>query len=537
MHTPPNKPPAETDDRWTATARQVLKESKVRNGYALVLGIGTGRLAEELLRQSPVRVVAVDSDAGRVARLRARFLRQGVYGTRITLHVGEPATYRFPPYLANLIVSEDVSAFGKTIDTRLVKHIFRALRPYGGSAVLAMPGDKMEAFTAKATVAKLRGARVGTTETSVILTRNGPLPGAADWSHSGANAANAGACQDRFLKGKLGILWYDGSVRWNRKPGSATIRVAGGRVFIMSQDLLAVDVFTGRHLWKTRIPGRSGRAPEFVAVKDRIYIPLGTTCLVLDPSTGGKLREIHVPEKIAKETSAGWSRLRVGGDFLVATFGRHLACLNRRTGKLLWSFRAQHARLSVALGDDRVYCAEIRKLSRKPKPNELKAKPRTQAFDLKSGKVLWTIADASELRYSGDHKLLITTAGIYAAKDGKLVRKHRLLFTVAGDTMISTTASQLTTLNLLTGSRSSQDLKWYRRGCTDLRACANLATTRFQGNAAYVDLATRKITPLWNVRSGCNNNLIPADGVLNVPNLTGGCECNYTPTSLGFVPL
>ena len=35
---------------------------------------------------------------------------------------------------------------------------------------------------------------------------------------------------------------------------------------------------------------------------------------------------------------------------------------------------------------------------------------------------------------------------------------------------------------------------------------------------------------------GCNNNLIPGDGLLNVPNLTGGCECNYTPTSITLVP-
>jgi hypothetical protein len=62
-------------------------------------------------------------------------------------------------------------------------------------------------------------------------------------------------------------------------------------------------------------------------------------------------------------------------------------------------------------------------------------------------------------------------------------------------------------------------------------------TTRFKGNAAYVDLETRNITSLWNIRSACNNNLYPANGILNVPNVTGGCECNYTPTSKAFAPL
>jgi outer membrane protein assembly factor BamB len=523
-------------DHWTKEAKRVLKDAKATDGYALVLGVGSGRLAREIVRNSRMFVIAIDSDAKRVNQLREQFIRQGLYGSRISLIVGDPMKLPLPPYMANLIVSETPAILGKSFDTKTVRQIYRPLRPYGGSLQLTLSDKQAATFARSTKESKLANAVVGNTEGRVSLTRSGSLPGAADWSHTGANAANSGASQDRALKGSLGILWYDGSVRWHRKPGSVTIRVSGGRVFIMSGELLAVDVFTGRHLWKVKIPVRTTRAPEFVAVKDEIYVPLGKTCLVLDPLTGKTLRTLTIPEKIAKDTDAGWSKIRVHGDYIVATVGRHLTCLNRRTGKLVWSFRAQHNKLSVSLGKSRVYCAEIYSLNRKPKPNEIKAKPRTQAFDLKTGKILWTIPDASELRFSSKYELLITTAGIYTAKNGELMRKHKLLFTVAGDRMISTTASQLTTLSLLSGSKLTEDLKWNRRGCTDLRACANLATTRFQGNAAYVDLTTRKITPLWNVRSGCNNNLIPANGILNIPNLTGGCECNYTPTSLGFVP-
>ena len=69
-----------------------------------------------------------------------------------------------------------------------------------------------------------------------------------------------------------------------------------------------------------------------------------------------------------------------------------------------------------------------------------------------------------------------------------------------------------------------------------LRASTHLVTTRYRANCAYIDLATQEITPLWNVRPGCNNNLFPANGILNIPNLTGGCECNYTPVSQAYVP-
>ena len=139
--------------------------------------------------------------------------------------------------------------------------------------------------------------------------------------------------------------------------------------------------------------------------------------------------------------------------------------------------------------------------------------------------------------FSEEHDLLMTSTGVYRGKDGTLVRKSSGLYSLAGNTLISATPDTLTTYDLLSGKKASAETKWYRRGCTGLRACAHLATTRYLGNAAYIDLETRQITSLWNVRSACNNNLIPANGVLNVPNLSGGCECNYAPASLAFVPI
>ena len=70
----------------------------------------------------------------------------------------------------------------------------------------------------------------------------------------------------------------------------------------------------------------------------------------------------------------------------------------------------------------------------------------------------------------------------------------------------------------------------------DWRTSPYLATTRYKGTAAYIDLDTQKFQPIWNLRAACSNNIFPANGVLNVPNLSGGCTCNYTPTSMALVP-
>jgi hypothetical protein len=107
---------------------------------------------------------------------------------------------------------------------------------------------------------------------------------------------------------------------------------------------------------------------------------------------------------------------------------------------------------------------------------------------------------------------------------------------VVGGKMLFGTAENLTLYDLPTGAQAGDPLIWMRRGCTVPRASSNLITTRFRGNAACIDLATREIVPLWNVRAACSNNLFPADGVLNVPSMTGGCTCNYMPVSQGLVP-
>ena len=154
----------------------------------------------------------------------------------------------------------------------------------------------------------------------------------------------------------------------------------------------------------------------------------------------------------------------------------------------------------------------------------------------KKGDILWQTPASSVLRYAEAQDLLITAGGVYQGKDGSKVRVNPTALLIAGDTLVGGGNDLLMTFDLRSGKKIGKDIRWFRRGCTDLRACPSMVTTRFRGNAAYIDLATRRITPLWNVRSGCNNNLIPGDGLLNVPNLTGGCECNYTPTSIALVP-
>jgi len=214
-----------------------------------------------------------------------------------------------------------------------------------------------------------------------------------------------------------------------------------------------------------------------------------------------------------------------------------VVCVNRQSGKLRWSFPAQHGRLSIAVGGGKVLCAELPKPPNKRGERPKFEEARTVALDLQDGRVLWEVARGSELHYCQAADLLVSAEGVYQGKDGKRIGDSHAAWCVAGGRMICGTSPEwIEIYDLERLARLGDPLQWFRRGCTTLRASRNLVTTRFGGNAAYIDLDTRQITPVWNIRSGCDNNLFPADGVLNMPNLTGGCTCNYTPASLALVP-
>ena len=518
-------------DEWTKRAAEILSTTETDDGYVVMLGIGSGRLAEELVRQSRCDVIAVDPDAEKVAQLRSQFQRAGLYGSRIAILVGDPVAYSLPPYVATLIVSEDSRLLGDAFDQAFAKRLFRSLRPYGGTACLAVPAAKRKTFAESAFRADLPRAEVREKGDLVLLTRQGPLPDSANWSHEGANAANTGASQDRFVKPPLERLWFDGSFRWFRTPGTTLVRVAGGRVLVKLDKLDAIDVYTGRHLWQAALPPSHNPGGEIVAVEDALYLTAGKSCVALDPATGKQSGRLDLPADV----EGRWSHVRVAGDHLAGASGKWLVCMNRQSGEVLWKHEREQNVGSIALGGGKLFCADfVNRRRGQPAPDT--SAITAQAFDASTGELLWEIQGATEVRYSEPHDLLVTSSGVYRAGDGTRVWGPGGDWPITEAKLLRGNSDRFVACDLLTGTESGEELKWNRRGCTSLRAGSTMLTTRFQGNAAYVDLGTGEITSIWNVRAACSNNLFPANGVLNVPNLSGGCTCNYMPISQALVP-
>jgi outer membrane protein assembly factor BamB len=82
------------------------------------------------------------------------------------------------------------------------------------------------------------------------------------------------------------------------------------------------------------------------------------------------------------------------------------------------------------------------------------------------------------------------------------------------------------TYEVATGNILSSVPLFRRGGCNYAVGNKNLLFLR-ANCAAYVDIKSRQQYNLRNLRSGCSNSLVAADGLLNIPCFSVGCVCNY----------
>ena len=89
---------------------------------------------------------------------------------------------------------------------------------------------------------------------------------------------------------------------------------------------------------------------------------------------------------------------------------------------------------------------------------------------------------------------------------------------------------------------SARPANWHwrakkRRGCGNISASASTFFFR-QSTATMYDIASGSYSPVTQItRPGCWINMIPASGLLLIPEGSSGCTCNYPiQTSMAFAP-
>ena len=551
----------------------ILKESAVSDGYAVVLGLSNQQLIEELLRTSELRVIAVDNDSAKINKLRRQLVTDGEYADRLQLIEGHPDTTDIPPYIASLLIVADEAVVPMDSDER-VKRMFEMLRPYGGTACVVTSDEKNAKVLSHTSPGALSGVKTRTTDDMVLVSRDGPLQGSAIWSHETGDASRSFFSRDELVKAPLGVLWYGdgpdhGFYKHKDYGHGVKPQVAGGRMFalqIVSSTLHAVDAYTGRLLWTRKVGGSA----RYVSMPEAVYVGDERECLVLDAASGETLHTFPLDVAKPLETAVSVTDIRVDGEVIVIAVrfnkensipkGRWnselIVCLDRSSGKQLWSLAAEHRynTAAIAVASGRVFCIDSHS------PEDIGAMKRRGietaglastllAIDARTGEKFWkkvvndppAVMDSLHfmsmrtrddwLEYSADHDLIISgkddhTFAVNASTGEdvwKVPMRGNQPLILGPETFINQSGH---TYDVKTGKLINGAALFRRGGCNYAVGNVNLLFLR-SNCAAYVDVKSGKQFNIRSLRSGCSNSLVAADGLLNVPCFSMGCVCNY----------
>ncbi|NUQ66592.1 MAG: PQQ-binding-like beta-propeller repeat protein [Pirellulales bacterium] len=601
---------------YAQAAEAALDVARVKKGYCLVLGAGTGRLAWEIARRSQFQVIGLESDAQKVAAARQALRAAGLYGARISFHEGSLDRLPYQTWSANLVVSEETLLTGKLPFS--AAEVFRVLRPCGGTAIFAGPKSTDQQAMEQWGRESLPGWKVtsGPGDALVASTRRGPLPGAGAWNHFHADPGNTASSGDAMRPGPVEVQWF-GRPGPRRMPDRHDKNLGpiceNGRLFIAGDDYLAaVDAYNGTVLWQRDVPGfvRLGafrHCGGMAAIDDCLYVASGSDCLALDAETGRHRYTVSVPPA-ADGATGEWGYVAAVDDLLFgsackpgATFREQtldtetliwrdfmpVVCSDalmghqRNTGERIWTYESPRGAIinpTIAIGARRIYFVESENPETRQVPDGRITLPMLLgrgsslvALDTRTGKTLWKgSVDLSALEHIvflsyANEKLLITGTRNVPIEGRQRVRYDLFAFDAASGRPLWKTTQTPVPDHILQGPHGEQvqhsaivgntiyntgfacsldtgepvDVwKWQKSGnCGTLSASTHCIFSRYSIPRMF-DRATGESTDLTTVaRPGCWINILPAGGLVLIPEQSAGCTCGYSlQTSLALRP-
>ena len=545
------------------------------DGFFVALGGLSAEETEQLVQKTGLRLIVVCDNVEQNERERRRLAAAGAYGTRVERFVGDPLEFGLPHYLASVLwLRGDV--VGVPSQTQL-RRAWDAVRPFGGRLRFTGAAAQNLQFAERAEAAGLAGARIAADARGVTLSRPGGPEGAAAWTHETADAARSFFSPDTAVRPPLAPLWFGdgpdyGFIKHKDYGIGVKPQVVEGRVFALqqhTQTLFAYDAYTGRVLWRTRGQGDdAGFITRHAVLSDGVYAAGRGLCVVYDPATGDQLRRLEYATREDEPTRA--SGIVVSEDSILIAASEFegvraieqglwdaevLICLDRTTGQQRWR-RPAGERFNIkalVIGGGRVYLTDsmsplaIDRWQRRG--GELNECPSlVMALDESTGRELWRYEYSAAYRQHGasgwttvrgtddwlsyvtdSGRLLVGRAASTALLDGgsgQPVWERPLALVqpviVMGDRMIDQRARMF---DIASGEQTHSGL-FQRGGCN--YAVANQFMTFSRGwTVSYTDFETGEQHFVRNMRSGCSNSLVAASGILNIPQYTEHCVCNY----------
>ncbi len=286
FHSAQPAPRPSVDKALATTIADLRTLTSVRSGYAIVLGMRNGRMAQQLATATNLHVIALAPAESDADAMRRRILEPSAPAGRLSIAAGKLEEVAFPRYLADLIVAEDWGATRLGAGADYLLTLYEKLKPYGGVACLYVESTRDKEIRNWLHAAGHTEAQVERHGDLLLVRRAGALPGAVDYT-------NDWSAPDALVRAPLGILWFDDSIaRFKRAPQPSIVggvmisqdkdwqgkvdkmghvnhlhRDGTGRFRLLNASFM--DVYTGRVMSRDEAESRLERVPKTAGVDFR----------------------------------------------------------------------------------------------------------------------------------------------------------------------------------------------------------------------------------------------------------------------------
>ena len=575
-------PKAEIDPTRLTTLLSLIPVSK---GFAVLIGNRAAGLARAVLERTQLKVVVLLSEAERVASFRAKALNQGLYGIRLSAHQLDQGVMPLTDHFAALVVSSDSSI--------ALSELQRIARPHGGvvwdfvtDTKSIEPGLEGEGrwthlYGNPANTASSGDQRVG--EKLALQWFGGPGPRRMVDRHLRGSSPlySSGILVVPGENLVVGVDAYSGEELWELDlPGSQRYSMPyDGGYMALSGRTLALAV--KGECWLVR--SSDGQVRERLPMPDAGEGFGWGYAAIRDQQLFGSVQFLE-----ASRTQP--SRGAIDSDYRNAqplVVSQSLFAMNLSGGELAWQRGAGRIlNPTITVGEEAVYFVECLpakaerhgdgRLSLESLPE---IEPRIVSLRNRDGRVRWTKELPQGLKRSRNILYLAQSGGFLVAVGSFLNEKNDTTYEVAcfeeqngrlrwqsthekgkpGETFHgeqlhhpvivgNTLVAEPVLYDLATGraivSENGEDRwKLSRPGhsCGTLSASDQCLFFR-AGNPTVLSLEdhlkgkaiAQKLSP---TRPGCWINIIPAGGLVLIPEASAGCVCDFSlQTSMAFRP-
>ncbi len=583
-----------------------------RPGFCLIVDAVDGSLAQAVVASTGCRVILISTDSSVTEKLRNRFSRAGIYGSRVVVHEITTSRLPYPSCFADLIMSEAAFVNGKLPSAPKELHCY--VRPDGGILSMVLPSGKSsrkdlkdwgEQFSQEWSVNV-------TTDWVLGIFRRAALEGAGSWTHEYAEPGGSSSSGDTLVDEKMDIQWFG-----EPGPGGMVDRhfravpplYLNGRLFVPGNNLIyGMNPYNGSVLWKKEIPDsrRTGAfldAGSMTVDENSLYVAAAEKCLALDVESGQPSKIYHVPAGKPGKTLQWGLVGQTGGILLGSTCAKgasrsiltkaankflwHLGmsvvtCINifamdKKTAEEKWIYSGgKILNSSIVFNDKQLYFLEVSESAAatntapRMKVSELFAEGKQEivALSIDTGKEIFrrkinalSFTEPVFLQIAGDTLLLSGSRPeegalrysyyAYNAETGaeKWNTAHVFFQKKANDghgqqnrhpVIVDDTVYAWPYAYKLDTGKKVENWKMDRHGhgCGGVSASGNSLFWR-GGNPWMISPKTgesaKRLTQV--TRPGCWINIIPAGGLIMIPEASSGCTCGYSiQTSLTFGP-